>query len=79
MGTAVVELISEMRRASGVRLREAGEHLGVSESTLSRYENGHVTPPDGALAQLERFYRVKLAHSYKKFVEQQPAEVGGAE
>ena len=79
MGTAVVELISEMRRASGVRLREAGEHIGVSEATVSRYENGHITPPDGALARLERYYAAKLARSYKKFVEHQAAEIGGAE
>ncbi len=79
MSTAVVELIGEMRRASGTRLREAGEHLGVSEATVSRYENGHITPPDGALARLERYYAAKLARSYKRFVEQQVKNVGGAE
>lgn len=73
MGTVVVELIGEMRRASGTRLREAAEHLNVSEATVSRYERGHITPPDGALATLERYYADRLARAHRRFIENRAA------
>lgn len=46
------QLVWELRRRSGLTLRQAAESTGVSRSMLSRLENGHDVPLSAAVAVL---------------------------
>ncbi len=74
MSAAVAEVLTEMRRSAGVRQSEVAEHLGVSRPAIAHWEGGRHTPPDGTWAQLERFYRAKLARAHQRYVERQAAQ-----
>ena len=37
--------IRELREAKGLTQTELGEIVGVSQSTIDKYESGYITPP----------------------------------
>lgn len=37
--------IREFREAKGLTQTQLGEMVGVSQSTIDKYESGHITPP----------------------------------
>lgn len=49
------DLIKEIRKEIGVSQKEFANKLHVSFSTVNRWENGHVTPNQLAIATLIEF------------------------
>lgn len=50
--------IRELRKESGLTLKELGSKIGVAESTLSLYETGGREPDYSTLLKIANFFRV---------------------
>lgn len=54
------EFLSQLRREQGLTQEQLGEELGVSNKTISRWENGNYLPPVEMLQALSRRYSVSI-------------------
>lgn len=50
--------LKELRTSRGLKQHEVAEKIGISQSKLSNYENGHANPPSDILLTLLDFYKV---------------------
>ena len=55
------ELVKEVRRQLGISQEELAQELGVSFSTINRWENGKTTPFKLARAQFDAYCRKMLS------------------
>ena len=54
------ERLSELRKDRNLRQRDLAKILGVSESTVSLYERGKVSPPDDIKIKLTTYFNVTM-------------------
>lgn len=52
--------LRELRKEKGLTMKELGEMFGVSEATISLYENGKRTPNDALKKKLADFFKVSV-------------------
>ena len=52
--------LKELRRKKGISLKELGEAMGVSESTISLYENQKREAPYPLLIKIANFFEVSI-------------------
>ena len=52
--------LRELRKARGITMKELGDMLGVSESTISLYENGKREPSYELLLKIAEFFNVSV-------------------
>ena len=52
--------IRELREESGLKLKELSKIIGVSESTMSLYENGKHEPDYTTLIKIADYFKVSL-------------------
>ena len=50
--------IAELRKKLGLTQTRLGEEIGVSQQTISKYENGDENIPGDMLLALSKFFRV---------------------
>ena len=55
------EFLKELRISSGLTQKEAGDLLGISDKSISRWERGQNLPDLDTLAKVARVYGVSLA------------------
>ena len=58
--------LRELRRQKGLSMREMGEQIGLSESTVSLYENGRRKPSHELLCRLADFFGVSVDYMLGK-------------
>ncbi|MCM1164460.1 MAG: helix-turn-helix domain-containing protein [Lachnospiraceae bacterium] len=54
------KFLSELRRERELTQEQLGERLGVTNKTVSRWENGNYMPPVEMLIELSKFYGVSI-------------------
>lgn len=54
------KFLSELRREQELTQEQLGERIGVSNKTISRWENGNYMPPVEMLLELSNFYGVSI-------------------
>lgn len=54
------KFLAELRREQNLTQEQLAEHLGTSNKTISRWENGNYMPPVEMLMELSRFYSVSI-------------------
>ena len=54
------KFLSELRRERELTQEQLGERIGVSNKTVSRWENGNYMPPVEMLLELSNFYGVSI-------------------
>lgn len=54
------KFLAELRRERGLTQEQLGERLGISNKTVSRWENGNYLPPVEMLVELSGFYNVSI-------------------
>lgn len=54
------KFLSELRRERELTQEQLGESLGVTNKTVSRWENGNYMPPVEMLMELSKFYGVSI-------------------
>lgn len=54
------KFLAGLRRQKGLTQEQLGEKLGVTNKTVSRWENGNYLPPVEALQQLSQLYNVSI-------------------
>ena len=52
--------LSELRKEQGLTQEALGEKIGVTNKTISRWENGNYLPPVEMLQELSRLYAVSI-------------------
>ena len=52
--------IAELRKKLGLTQTRLGEEIGVSQQTISKYENGDENIPGDMLLALSKFFRVPI-------------------
>lgn len=52
--------LAQLRKERGLTQEQLGEKLGVSNKTVSRWENGNYLPPVDALQMLSEFYGLTI-------------------
>lgn len=52
--------LSELRKSKGLTQEALGEQIGVTNKTISRWENGNYMPPVDALQLLSELYGVSI-------------------
>ena len=52
--------LAELRKAKNLTQEELGEQIGVTNKTVSRYENGNYLPPVEILQMLSKLYDVSI-------------------
>ena len=52
--------LRELRKEKGISLKKLGAYIGVSESTMSLYENGKRQPDNETLLKLADFFGVTV-------------------
>ena len=52
--------LAELRKEKNLTQDELGEHIGVTNKTVSRWENGNYLPPVEMLQILSKFYGVSI-------------------
>ena len=52
--------IREIRRAHNITQKELADAIGVSETIVSRYEKGVVTPPTNRLKLIADYFQVSV-------------------
>ena len=52
--------LAELRKEQGLTQEALGEKLGVTNKTVSRWENGNYLPPVEMLQELSRLYNVSI-------------------
>lgn len=66
--------IAELRKKLGLTQTRLGEEIGVSQQTISKYENGDENIPGDMLLALSKFFRVPIDYILRKEEEQQQRE-----
>ena len=54
--------ISELRKKAGLTQRAFGDLLGVSQQTISKYENADVNVPGDMLAKMAKFFKAPIEY-----------------
>lgn len=54
------EFLASLRKEKNLTQEQLGEILGVTNKTVSRWENGNYMPPIEALQQLSEFYQITI-------------------
>ena len=62
--------IAELRKKLGLTQTRLGEEIGVSQQTISKYENGDENIPGDMLLALSKFFRVPIDYILRKEEEQ---------
>ncbi|EGX77541.1 hypothetical protein HMPREF9457_03808 [Dorea formicigenerans 4_6_53AFAA] len=70
----LVNRIAELRKKLGLTQTRLGEEIGVSQQTISKYENGDENIPGDMLLALSKFFRVPIDYILRKEEEQQQQE-----
>ena len=52
--------LAELRKEKNLTQDELGEQIGVTNKTVSRWENGNYLPPVEMLQILSKFYNVSI-------------------
>lgn len=58
--------IAELRKKLGLTQTRLGEEIGVSQQTISKYENGDENIPGDMLLALSKFFRVPIDYILRK-------------
>ena len=58
--TNIGEFLATLRKEKNLTQEQLGEILGVTNKTVSRWENGNYMPPVEALQQLSEFYQITI-------------------
>lgn len=66
--------IAELRKKLGLTQTRLGEEIGVSQQTISKYENGDENISGDMLLALSKFFRVPIDYILRKEEEQQQQE-----
>lgn len=53
--------LAELRKDNNLTQEELGEQIGVTNKTISRYENGNYLPPVEILQMLSKLYNVSIS------------------
>lgn len=67
--------LRELRRQKGLSMRELGEQVGLSESTVSLYENGRRKPSHELLCRLADFFGVSVDYLLERDLFSQPSRL----
>lgn len=61
--------IAELRKKLGLTQTRLGEEIGVSQQTISKYENGDENIPGDMLLALSKFFEYSnaIVHAFQKF------------
>lgn len=59
-GIKVGRFLAHLRQEAGWTQEQLGEKLGVTNKTVSRWENGHYLPDIDTFVQLSKLYDVSL-------------------
>ena len=51
--------LAELRKEQGLTQEALGEKIGVTNKTVSRWENGNYLPPVEMLQELSKLYNIK--------------------
>ena len=54
------EFLAELRHANNLTQQQLGEKIGVTNKTISRWENGNYLPPVEELQQLSQLFRISI-------------------
>jgi len=54
------EILTELRKDSGLTQKELGEMLSVSPTTISAYERNKTTPNDDTKIEIARIFHISL-------------------
>lgn len=54
------EFLAQLRHEQGLTQEQLGEKIGVTNKTISRWENGNYLPPAEMLMQLSKLYNVSI-------------------
>ncbi len=60
------KFLAELRRERGLTQEQLGERFGISNKTVSRWENGNYLPPVEMLVELSGFYNVSIRDPQRK-------------
>ena len=61
MNTKVIgQFLKELRREKKLTQEELGEKVGVTNKTISKWENGNYMPPIDVLMQLSEIHNVTI-------------------
>lgn len=66
--------IAELRKKLGLTQTRLGEEIGVSQQTISKYENGNENISGDMLLLLSKFFKVPIDYILRKDEEQQQRE-----
>ena len=58
--TRIGKYLAELRNEHGFTQEELGEKIGVTNKTISRWENGHYMPPIDIFETLSKLYGVSI-------------------
>ena len=54
------DFIATLRKEKGITQQELGDHLGVTNKTISRWETGNYMPPVEMLEELSNMYNMTI-------------------
>lgn len=54
--------IRELRKQKNLTMKQLGEHLGMAENVVSRYETGKRQPDNEALVKFANFFNVSVGY-----------------
>lgn len=57
---AIGRFLKELRREKGMTQDELGKEIGVTNKTISKWENGNYMPPVDVLMLLSEMYNVSI-------------------
>lgn len=57
---AIGRFLKELRREKGMTQDELGKEIGVTNKTISKWENGNYMPPIDVLMLLSEMYNVSI-------------------
>ena len=69
-----MERIKELRKQKKITMKKLGNVIGVSESTISLYENGKRQPDNDTLKRLADFFNVSVDYLLDRTDEKNPSE-----
>ncbi|MCX5495862.1 XRE family transcriptional regulator [Kaistia dalseonensis] len=72
--TSIAGILRRLRRESGLTLQELGERCGIATSTLSKIENGQMSPTYDTILRVARGFNIDVA---ELFTGAQSSHVGG--
>lgn len=66
--------ITELRKKVGMSQNELGEILGVSQQTISKYENADINVPADILAKMAKLFKIPIEHILSNEINEQEQE-----